>query len=59
LRKIYPELEMLFVNQNMEMRSLSVQQDEQFEELALADNLYQDLLEFRDRFSFSGAHAQV
>ena len=59
LRKIYPELEMLFVNQNMEMRSLSVQQDEHFEELALADNLYQDLLEFKDRFSFSGAHSPV
>lgn len=53
LKQIYPELEMSFVNQNMEMRSLAVHREEQFDELAQRDCMLDDLKAFKDRFSFS------
>lgn len=54
LRKLYPPLEMIFVNQNMNMRSLKVRTDDRiapFMPLPKKD-LAVDLKEFKDQFSF-------
>jgi len=54
LKLIYPELEMVFVNQNMKMRSLKVKPDERISELtSLNENsLYVMLKEFKKQFSY-------
>lgn len=54
LKKIYPELEMVFVNQNMPMRSLEVKPDNQFAAFGLSQesSLESDLRAFKANFSF-------
>lgn len=54
LKKIYPALEMVFVNQNMPMRSLEVKPDNQFAAFGLnpENNLESDLRAFKANFSF-------
>lgn len=51
---LYPELEMVFVNQNLKMRSLGVKPDERISELTSLnhDSLYAKLKEFREQFSY-------
>ena len=54
LRKLYPSLEMVFVNQNMKMRSLKVVPDNRLDKIRQinADQLSTDLKLFRSKFSF-------
>ncbi len=54
LKKIYPDLEMVFVNQNMPMRSLEVKPDNQFAAFGLGqeNSLESDLRAFKANFSF-------
>ena len=54
LRSLYPGLEMIFVNQNMKMRSLRVKPDERIPEVRSLDikSLAVQMSEFKDQFSF-------
>ena len=54
LKLLYPELEMVFVNQNLKMRSLSVKPDQRISELSSfnQNTLYAKLKEFREQFSY-------
>ncbi len=54
LKGLYPDLEMIFANQNMKMRSLKIDPDERFEALTSIDKniLASDLKEFKEKFSF-------
>ena len=54
LKLIYPKLEMVFVNQNMKMRSLKVKPDRRISELSLLNqsNLHTKLQEFKKQFSY-------
>ena len=54
LKNLYSDLEMIYVNQNMPMRSLHVTPDERMQFLKLGDKsvLKSDLEEFRKAFSF-------
>lgn len=54
LKQLYPELEMVFVNQNMPMRSVDVIPDERTSDwgIVLDSNLQSDLEQFRERFTF-------
>lgn len=54
LRKLYPSLEMVFVNQNMRMRSLRVRPDERLQHLPAIslDQLGEDLAAFKAKLSF-------
>lgn len=54
LKLLYPELEMVFVNQNMKMRSLKVKPDERISELTSLNqnSLYEKLKEFKKKFSY-------
>ncbi len=54
LKALYPTTEMVYVNQNMKMRSLVVQRDPRIPTPALEakDQLTHDLQDFRSRFSF-------
>ena len=52
LRTIYPGLEMVFVNQNMEMRSLAVQPDERLFSQMRSSSMREDLLAFKAQFAF-------
>ncbi|SDL77556.1 UDP-glucose 4-epimerase [Catalinimonas alkaloidigena] len=55
LRQIYPDLETLFIQQNMAPRSLSVLPDERLEPLQLfpETDLSTELAEFRNKFAFN------
>ena len=54
LRSLYPGLEMIFVTQNMKMRSLRVKPDERIPEVRSLDikSLAVQMSEFKDQFSF-------
>lgn len=54
LKKIYPDLEMVFVNQNMNMRSLKVKPDVRLHEFETQQktNLENDLRKFKANLSF-------
>jgi UDP-glucose 4-epimerase len=54
LRSLYPGLEMIFVNQNMKMRSLKVKPDERVPEVRSLNvkSLSRLMSEFKDQFSF-------
>ena len=54
LKLLYPSLEMIYVNQNMKMRSLKVKPDARFSDLTLIQKniLKTDLKNFKDDFSF-------
>jgi UDP-glucose 4-epimerase len=54
LKLLYPGLEMVFVSQNMKMRSLKVKPDERISELSSLNQngLYDKLKEFKEQFSF-------
>ena len=54
LKLLYPDLEMVFVNQNMKMRSLKVKPDERISELMPLNQkrLVDYLREFKSQFSF-------
>jgi len=51
---LYPQLEMVFVNQNMKMRSLKVKPDERISGLRSLNHysLFEELKEFKKQFSF-------
>lgn len=54
LKEIYPDLEMIYVNQNMPMRSLNVGADPRITSLNILkdQHLLEDLTEFKSRFTF-------
>lgn len=54
LKLLYPGLEMVFVNQNIKMRSLKVKPDERISELMPANqnSLYAKLKEFKKQFTY-------
>lgn len=54
LKSLYPQLEMVFVNQNMKMRSLKVKPDERISGLRSLNHfsLFEELKEFKKQFSF-------
>jgi len=54
LKTQYPALEMVYVNQNMKLRSLNVKPDERIPALILPEEniLGRDLKEFKTNFSF-------
>lgn len=54
LKMLYPEMEMIFVNQNVQMRSLKVKPDDRLNTntLKLDADLLEDLKEFKDQFCF-------
>lgn len=54
LRKIYPELEMIFVNQSMDMRNLQVEPSPEIQALfpEIEENLEEELLRFKEAFVF-------
>ncbi|MGB3075338.1 MAG: hypothetical protein WBB36_08445, partial [Chitinophagales bacterium] len=54
LKKIYPDLEYLFINQHITMQELKVDQNSLlYKYLPLPESeLEEELLEFKDRFSF-------
>lgn len=54
LKLLYPELEMIFINRNMKMRSLKVKPDERISKLSSLNtkSLYAKLEEFKQQFSF-------
>ncbi|MDX1685850.1 MAG: NAD-dependent epimerase/dehydratase [Saprospiraceae bacterium] len=54
LQKVYPDLEMTFVNQNMKMRSLNVERDGRIDAFngMEPDGLIDDLMAFKERFTF-------
>ena len=54
LKEIYPDLEMIYVNQNMPMRSLNVGADPRITSLNILKDQYllEDLTEFKSRFTF-------
>ncbi|NNC95797.1 MAG: SDR family oxidoreductase [Chitinophagales bacterium] len=54
LKQIYPELEMIFVNQQMKVRNLIIAKDERLEGLQIESgrDLLADLKEFKKEFSF-------
>ena len=54
LKGIYPKLDLIYVNQNMKMRSLNVNLDKRIEEFTLQgnDTLRKDLIDFKRNFSF-------
>lgn len=55
LRKVYPDLEMIFINQHLHMRQLRVDPDRRIDVLdTFPDKSFlQRLVEFKNRFSFS------
>lgn len=54
LRKIYPSLEMIFVNQHLKMREIKVDRDERLSSLIEAPekDLKEELLDFKEMFTF-------
>jgi len=53
MKSIFPELEMVYVNQNIKMRNLIVKPDERISGLLSAENkMAEDFLEFKNHFSF-------
>lgn len=54
LKRLYPKLEIVHANQGMKVRSLQVMTDERITGLKAVgrDQLYRDLLEFKNHFSF-------
>ena len=52
LKFIYPELEMVFVNQSVEMRSLNVKPNTWYKSDINKDVLRNDLKDFKSRFRF-------
>ena len=53
LKEVYPSLELTYLTQNMNMRSLKVKPDSRITELnTLDNNLKNDLEEFKGHFSF-------
>ncbi len=53
LKEVYPKLELTYLTQNMNMRSLRVKSDSRIPELnTLENNLKNDLTEFKGHFSF-------
>lgn len=55
LKKIYPTMETLFINQHLNLREVIVELDERVNPLikTMDKPLYERLLEFKDKFSFS------
>ena len=54
VKGIYPEMEMLFVNQNMKLRELKLEFDTRINALAdfRKNALKEDLLDFKKQFTF-------
>lgn len=52
IKEIYPELETIYVNKEMEMRGLEVQPDSSFNELNYNNALLKDLKAFKKNFTF-------
>lgn len=54
VKNIYPELEMIFVNQHLKMREIQVERDEVLDRLIKvpAKDLKKELLDFKEKFSF-------
>ena len=54
LTKVFPEMEMLFVNQNMKLRELKLEFDTRINALAdfRKNALKEDLLDFKKQFTF-------
>ncbi|NNC82496.1 MAG: SDR family oxidoreductase [Flavobacteriales bacterium] len=54
LKNIYPEMEMLFIDQNMKMREIQIRTESQLAPWTprTSVDLEKDLIEFRDHFSF-------
>lgn len=55
LRKVYPQIEMIFVNQHMKMRQLKVEPSEEMKQLynkAKSLGFMEELQEFKNSFSF-------
>ncbi len=53
LKELYPELEMLFVNQHMKLKEIRVTSDERINQLiTLKSSFKQELAEFKERFTF-------
>lgn len=53
LKELYPELEMLFVNQHMKQKEIRVTSDDRINQLiTLKTSFKQELTEFKERFTF-------
>ena len=54
VKEIYPELEMIFVNQHLKMREMQVEKDERLNRLITvpAKDLKKELMEFKEKFTF-------
>jgi UDP-glucose 4-epimerase len=54
IKEIYPELEMIFVNQHLKMREIQVEVDEKLDRLIKIPkkDLKKELLEFKEKFAF-------
>ena len=54
VKNIYPELEMIFVNQHLKMREIQVEKDQRLDRLINepTKSLNKELLDFKEKFSF-------
>jgi UDP-glucose 4-epimerase len=52
LKEIYPELEMIYVNQHLPMRSIVVEPSPDFKHLKLQRDFKQNLLQYKEMFTF-------
>ncbi|MBR9830642.1 SDR family oxidoreductase [bacterium] len=53
LKEIYPELEMVFVNQHLKLKEIRVTPDEKFNQLiTLNKSFKEELIDFKSRFTF-------